>query len=232
MKVMSTYGALCPKPNQAETYRKADDGSTVFFKYAEVFGNHYQYRHIVDDFNNNRHRVPSIEGTWITLRWATRVFAFILACAEVNAFMAFKFFIWAKNPSVEPLTLIDFRRRLAKQLIHNEFLKKEKADKKRQMGVDIGSDSEDELGSPAKRAKSRAFLFLDHEDRDAPLHARAFVPGKGWDLSCKQAYQQHKCKAQGCQKKVRKYCSCAPGHWLCTAHLKVHQFECLSNNNL
>jgi len=105
-----------------------------------------------------------------------------------------------------------------------------KGEKKRKLGLDL-DDSENEDGSPAKRAKERTretnMLFLTHNKVTAEPHAKKFVPGKGWDLSCKQPHQQHKCSMKGCKKKVRIYCSCSIGYWLCEAHLRIHQLECM-----
>ena len=81
MKIMATYSGLTELDKQKESVRKyvGLDGSnkTSRFKYCEPFANHYIYRHSVDDHNNNRHGVPSIEGTWVTHRWVNIVFAFL-----------------------------------------------------------------------------------------------------------------------------------------------------------
>ena len=82
MKIMSTYSGLIEADDQKESVRKftAADGSerVVRFKYAEPFSNHFKYCHTVDDHNNLRHAVPSLEGTWWTYRWPFRVFLFFL----------------------------------------------------------------------------------------------------------------------------------------------------------
>ena len=41
----------------------------------------------VEDCNNLRHALPSIEDTWLTYWWEFRLFAFILAISDVNAFL-------------------------------------------------------------------------------------------------------------------------------------------------
>lgn len=59
MKMMASYGNLAPLPYQT-------DSTAVSFNYPEVFGNHFRYRHMVDDHNHIRHSIPSIEGCWST----------------------------------------------------------------------------------------------------------------------------------------------------------------------
>jgi len=214
MKMMSTYGTLNEPVGQEETYRQLPDGSKEYFKYSEVFANHYKYRHIIDDGNNLRHKVPSIEGSWITHRWATRVFTFLLALAEVNAFLAYRYFIWETpihDTKKEPkLTLIEFRRKLAQQLIHNEYLQQEQAE------MNLDSADLDEL------RKSKRLNVQTHDLLTCPLHARKFVPTQGWDCSAKQPHQQHVCRTNGCKRKVRTSCSCNEGHWMCTQCHRNH----------
>ena len=119
MKLMGTYGTLSVPVGQSSTFRKGAKSQTTTFKYTETFANHYKYRHAVDDHNNLRHRVPSIEGPWQTHRWSIRVFSYLLAISEVNAFLAFHHFIWSKFSQPEP-TLLQFRRKLVLQLIENK----------------------------------------------------------------------------------------------------------------
>ena len=57
----------------------------------------------------------SIESTWATNRWENKVFAFILAITEVNAFMAQQYFTERSYIQVE------FRKKLAHQLVFNTF---------------------------------------------------------------------------------------------------------------
>ena len=76
MKVMATYGGLVVKKGQKESiqkYVKGGEMQEISFKYTVLFSNHFDFCHVVDDHNNLRHQVPSIEGTWITHRWATQV---------------------------------------------------------------------------------------------------------------------------------------------------------------
>ena len=101
----------------------ARDAKTIFatpktFKYTEVIGNHYNYCVSVDEHNPYRHDCRtknglSLEETWKTTRWANRVFAFILAVSEVNAYLTMRYFGELK------MTQLEFRKNLAFELIHN-----------------------------------------------------------------------------------------------------------------
>ena len=120
MKIMATYGGLTAHEGQKESVRKwTVDGEPweSRFQYKIPFSNHFDFRHVVDDHNNLRHQQPSIEGTWTTHRWSTRVFSFLLAVSEVNAYLAFKYFVWGGE---EKQTLQEFRVNLAWALIGND----------------------------------------------------------------------------------------------------------------
>ena len=96
MLLMSTYGSLSPMTNQRDSMRIVN-GNTVTFKYNSVVGNHYEYRDAVDAHNSKRHDCGtknglSIEETWKTTRWPCRVFSFIIALSEVNAYNGIKYF--------------------------------------------------------------------------------------------------------------------------------------------
>jgi len=206
MKIMATYSGLTELDNQKESVRHfkgADGGDKVVrFKYAEPFANHFLYRHEVDDHNNLRHAVPSIEGSWITRRWANRVFAFLLAVNEVNVYLAFKYFVWSAEDCPKLLT---FRKNLAWAFIYNDYLDAEVVEVRK-----------------SKRAKVQR-----HSLASAPPGARKYLGGK-WDCSAKKTYQQYTCKTIGCQKLIRTYCTCSIGHWMCKdCHLN-HIAECCS----
>lgn len=202
MKIMSTYGSLLVKDGQKDSIRnyKNAEGVNVTkkFKYTEPFANHFLYRHCVDDHNNLRHSGVSIEQTWRTHRWVNRVFAFLLAISEVNAFLAFRFFIWDSEDKME---LLQFRRQLALALINNEW------------------HGDDTVESPATRKRK-----LIHSMTCAPTHASKFLNGN-WICKAKAPYQQHVCRGQRCKKQVRSHCACAPGHWLCVDCFQKHVLD-------
>ena len=102
------------------------NGKTVRrkFQYTTIFPNHFWYQHKINDHNNNCHSLPSLEETWITHRWANSVFTFFLAICKANAYLAYNYFIWRKNPSgFKKPTVHQFHRTLANDLTHNMFLK-------------------------------------------------------------------------------------------------------------
>ena len=214
MKMMATYGALTPYSDEKDSRReisKEGEKQYVTFKYTEPYSNHYRFRHSIDDHNNLRHQVPSIEGTWITKRWPIRVFSFILAISEVNAYLAFRKFIWHKKDDKDIPTLREFRRNLAISLIENEFL----------------NTPEEEI---RKSKRGRLSTEDRHVALSAPPHAQVFVNGK-WKKNAKFKYQQYTCRGTNCKKKTRLYCKCNPGHWLCSSCHLVHVVAQITEDN-
>ena len=196
MKIMSTYGSLTVKEGQKESERKYEkDGEPVStkFKYCLPFSNHFDFRHVIDDHNNLRHSLPSIEETWTTHRWATRVFAFILAVVEVNCYLAFRYFVWGGE---ERKSLNEFRLGLAWALIENEYLKREE-----------GGEEEEEQRNIRRRV-------VEHRLETAPKRSVKY-DGKNWIKKGKLDYPQFTCRMAGCKKAVRTYCVCNVGEWLC-----------------
>lgn len=125
MKLMSTYAGHVQPSFAYEMHRHYIELNynevNTSFNLQEPFANHYLNRHVVNDHNNGRHALPSIEDTWGTHRWANRVFAFILAISEVSTWLAFRYFVW-KSDAME---LVEFRKKLAFALINNEYLEDE-----------------------------------------------------------------------------------------------------------
>ena len=204
MKIMATYGELTFPDGQRESTRvvQKDDGTTEIkkFQYAVPFAYHFDYRHIVDDHNGLRHMYPSLEQIWVTHRWPTRVFTFLLALSEINTYLAFRFFVWSKE---ERIGLMEFRSKLGWALIHNACVDKDEAIRSRKR----------------KRSKISAHVLTN-----APTHAKKFTGGK-WDKSAKYKYQQYICRAAKCKKPVRTYCVCSVGEWLCQTCFTVHVID-------
>ncbi len=205
MKIMASGGGLISDDNCKTVRRKWNDRNGVAqqatFQYTRPFDWHFRYRHIVDDHNNLRHSSPALEETWITKRWPVRVFAFLLAITEVNLFLVMKFFVWTKG-NVKNQTYLDFRRKLAWELIDNAILKQKEA------AVE----------------ERRMMLRNNHKHLNAPTHARCFKNGK-WDRTNKQPYQQYKCRTVSCREKIRTYCSCNIGEWMCKDCYGQHMVE-------
>ena len=131
MSFMSTYGTNLRTGK--ETSREWVDSSgvkkNVKFHYPEVVGNHFLYRHSVDDHNNKRHSPISLEVVWATKYWPNRVFSFLLGVTEVNVNLATTYFC-GQNKKGQ----IEFRKLLAKTLIFNTYYDEEQdktPDKKR-----------------------------------------------------------------------------------------------------
>ena len=199
-KIMATYGSLEIDPTQKLTSRMETlpDGSKKKheFRYSETFQNHMTYRHQIDDHNNLRHQQPSLEETWKTQTWENRVFGFLLAVSEVNAFKYFVHFVWKGK---EKMTLHKFRKELALALIYNEEVIEE-----------LGEGE-----SQAKKKKKRIFEAREHVLMTAPVRACEYAHGT-WKKHPRLDYPNLTCKSTNCKNRVRTYCSCHPGHWLCT----------------
>lgn len=205
INIMATHLGLRELDNQKESVRqfKGADGrnKVARFKYAKPFANHFFYCHEVDDHNNLCHAVLSIDGSWITHRWANKVFAFLLAVTEVNVYLSFIFFVWSAKDCPK---LLNFRQIMAWTFIYNDYL-------------------QTEVGEVRKSKRVRVFR---HNLVSAPLFARNCVSGK-WDYLAKKN-QQYTCKTTGCQNMIRTYCTCSVGHWMCKdCHLN-HIVECSS----
>ena len=76
----------------------------------------------MDNHNNRRHQPISLEETWATKFWPHRVFAFLLAVAEGNAYLLNKHYRDDAEDSV-----LAFRRALATELINNTYGIEEKS---------------------------------------------------------------------------------------------------------
>ncbi len=167
---------------------------------SSLFYSHFCYRHAVDNHNNLCHGLPSIKDTWCTHRWEVRVFGFILAVCEVNAFLVLRCFVFGNNHE-EALTLLVFRCQLAWQLINNEHLGR--------------SEEEDQM----LLAGTEHVLLL------APAHAKEYQ-NRRWICTATFKYQQYKCGLK-CGRRVRTYCACNPSMWVCTRCHAKHVFMAL-----
>jgi len=191
MKMMATGGPLIANETCKDQRRRFNEGGVEVsrtFQFPLPYDWHYRFRHAVDDHNNVRHSLPSVEGTIITTRWEMRVFSFLLAVSEVNAFLTYRFFC---KPDIMP-TLQEFRHKLAWQLIKNRWI----------MEQDVGEQQE---------------ACAIHQLMKAPPHATKFARGR-WNCTAKLRYQNYPCTVRNCgepPKRVRTYCSCHPGKWIC-----------------
>ena len=191
--MMATGGALLADENCKEATRSWMENGVAKskkFNYAKPFDWHFKYRHAVDDHNNLRHALPSIEDGWRTIRWENRVFSFVLAVSEINAYLFLRYFVCANWERDNVPTLLMFRRKLAWKLINNQWIGRQE----RHVNIPI-----DEVHS----------LLM------APKHARNYK-NRRWICDAKCAYQQYRCSMH-CGKRIRTFCACSPGVWICTA---------------
>ena len=75
MSMMATGGRILAYDTCKETARIwKENGEDLVnnFNYNLPFGWHFRYLHAVDDHNNLRHALPSIEDTWVTDLWECR----------------------------------------------------------------------------------------------------------------------------------------------------------------
>ena len=106
-----------------EKYCKLMDGGIRRFKYPEVVHNHFRYQHLVNGHNSKRHQPISLEVVWTTQEWSHRPFAFLLAVMEVNVKLASEHF-----GGCEDKGMIAFCKQFARELINNDYLKREAAE--------------------------------------------------------------------------------------------------------
>ena len=92
-----------------------------------------------------------------------------------------------------------FRKNLAYQFIYNPYYK--------------------EITDVCIRVSKRRRMDDKHDLETAPKFAMKFegeVDGElKWKKSLKQEYPQRLCATSGCKKRVRTFCTCSPGVWLC-----------------
>jgi hypothetical protein len=75
MKIMGTTSGLTVSDDHDHHRHWSENGQKKLttFKYHEMFCLHFNYCHIIDDHNNLRHALPSVEETWVTTCWVLRV---------------------------------------------------------------------------------------------------------------------------------------------------------------
>ena len=95
MKMMAMGGLLLPNEScVALKWVWMEDGVQCLCRYRFLapYDWHYKFCHVVDDHNNLRHAILSIEHTITTMHWEICVFSFLLVVSEVNAYLAYWFF--------------------------------------------------------------------------------------------------------------------------------------------
>ena len=121
MEIMSTYGSLVVKGNDNKIKYRNIDGKNFSF-YQEPFANHFKYCHTVDNHNSLRHSQPCKEKSLVTHSSSLQVFSFLLAISEINCNQVLRYFVWESRTVLKVTTLHNFRKKLVKVLIHNEWI--------------------------------------------------------------------------------------------------------------
>jgi hypothetical protein len=204
MKIMATGGNIFTE--NCRRVNRVVNNATTSFSYPWAVETHFLYRHAVDDHNNLRHALPSIEDTWRTDRWPCRVFSFIIAVSEVNAYLAKRHWCWA---GANKETYAVFRRKLAFELINNVA------------AVSSPCIQVDRLVANSPEA---------HRLEKAPNHALKWH-NRQWVLTAKYCYQTHRCSTPGCTMRCRTFCSCEKGVWLCKRCHWEHLYNIGSGSN-
>ncbi len=103
IKLMSTCVALrsVEEGKTQQSVIENEQRVNKSFHYTEHFFNHFKFCHQVDDHNNLRHSTISLEERISSKDWKIRVFMFILALVEVNAWLAVAFI--TKSPTMNEL---------------------------------------------------------------------------------------------------------------------------------
>ena len=200
MKLMSTYGTnerVESHTTRREWINSDKKKVSKSFCYPEVVSNHFKYRHSVDDHNAKRHAPICLEHVWATKYWPHRPFSFLLAITEVNVNLAEAYFVRHKAPRPQ----LEFRKLIAKDLIHNEYLMEEQ--------------NQQEL----RRSQRKRHLSTHCLQSLPPF--RKFVGTK--IQKSKSKYPQATCTSG--HRKVRTYCICTPGILRCDQCFALHCIE-------
>ena len=157
------------------------------------------FRAAVDFHNSKRHDCGtkhglSLEETWRTTNWSLRVFSFIIAVCEVNAYLAMKYF------GELSCTQLEFRRRLAHDLVFN--------------GEDVDGALTRSLTVPIETKD------LEHNLITVPKYSK-WVDGS-WKKVFNREYQQVTCNTFNCTRRVRTMCTCSPSIFRCNQCYTMH----------
>jgi hypothetical protein len=202
MSIMSTYGTVNEEGEKKKRIFNDAEGKEQVrtFFYTGVFHNHYHYRHVVDDNNNNRMQPISIEETWKTVYWPNRVFAFILGVTGVNTQRAYEYFgLHDKQSNLE------FRRELATEMIYNPE------------SPEVEEDHQSKERSCKKQKQVHCELQTLSRFCAFDAHEKTKI------VTVKTEYNQRKCVCG--MGRTRTYCKCSPGVHRCPECYADHRIE-------
>ena len=171
-------------------------GSLFDVEYTEYQKWYYYARHAVDDNNNNRQGSLSFEEAFGCKDWGMRQFAFIAALAQVNALLAYNYFVRHKIQGNKPLSKAEFTRMLCKEMLENQLAQTE---------AEPNQNNNREAGHALKKIPTGHLKWN----------------GEQYPKS-KQPYQKYPCSTSGCKAWVRTYCACNPRISLCTLCYAQH----------
>ena len=177
--------ALWQKQGEEKTRNFMDGESKVVkkFKYPEVVYNHYQFRDVIDNNNSMRMSPISMEEIWMTSQWANGVFCFLLAVMVVSIQSVGCYFL-----NLIRVGALQACKLIAKQLIHNKYLKK----------------TEEKHMSQRKNTNADCCLVA------LPLHKKVKKSKEVFDNT---KYNCWKCMCGNTH--VRMYCQCTSGTFYC-----------------
>ena len=111
------------------------------------------------------------------------------------------------------MPLHKFRKELAMKLIEND-----------EGTEDTGEEGGDRNGSKRRRVHQNEHLLVT-----APAYAHEYMHGT-WKKHPTSRYPEKTCKTRKCKNRVRTYCSCHPGMWMCVQCWGNHR-ECVGESN-
>ncbi|KAL7473681.1 hypothetical protein ACHAXS_014180 [Conticribra weissflogii] len=197
-KIMSTHGII--QPDDEHVTNRFIDGDWKSFRYVEPLSRQNQCKHLVNEFDIQRHDPVCLEDVWTTNWWPIRQFTFLCSIAEVNAINS-----RARSRKENADPLLPFRRKLAVDLMKN------------QIGINMSRPP-----SLAIHGNERA-VVVAHEKKTRPTYMGSWDHARGTWKGTKTAYILLKCAV--CKTDTRVYCLCNPAVPLCERCCYNHEAE-------
>ena len=198
----------------AKKKRRRVAGRLVDLEYGEYQKWYFFGRHAVDDHNNLRQGVFSIEDSMGTKDWWFRQFSFVFALVVINSLLAYNWFC-VRPLLKKPMSVKEHRRLLSEALMSNPSYQWMRKDGNYDGGDEEDADATLVIGQDVLRS---------HVLKKRNPHTGAYNPATGDFKPAAKKYNQFMCKikGQGCKKWVRTYCSCSKSFTCCYVCLPVH----------
>ena len=202
--LLATYGTSClvgPVRRAKDT-----DGSVIRFRRNQPIDDYYTARHAVDDHNRARQGTGhDFEKKWNSRSWDIRQLAFLISSSIVNAHLARRRF----DRQAPDQSLLVFKRELALQLLN------------------LDSKDSAEPGNVASRTRHQT--AARNTPKQSIHHLESMPPHTGARGNyVNTAYPQWRCRGYAgrkCQRKVRTFCACMSGMWMCKSCHPWHVVE-------